>query len=390
MPDMHAKLGPSSALRWLNCTPSAELESHFPSTSSKYADEGTLAHSIVEERLNRVIKGKPRGVTGARLKKKEEEMGKSDAYFVDHCDEYVTFVTNLFDKLKADKKEPVMFSERQVEFTEWVPDGFGTTDTIIIADGTMYVFDFKFGANVRVSAELNPQLRLYALGAYNEFSILYDIDTVVTYIIQPRVENGTSNEEISVNDLLEWANTYVKPRAALAAEGSGECIEGAWCKFCRAKTICKARAVRYLDFLHETMQAPKLLSNEELARILPLAEYITGWARELKDWMLDQAVNRDESYPGYKLVEGRSNRVVLNEAALASKLEKAGYKDIYVLKGLTDLESICGKARFAEIAGGLVDKPTGKPTLVPEEDPRPAIGRGKDMFNDEKEFSENG
>lgn len=379
----HSMLGPSSAHRWLNCTPSAKLEQGFPGTTSKYAEEGTLAHAIVEERLQRIIKGKPRGQTSAKLKKKDMYKPEMEGY----CDEYVSFVMGVYDELAEDTM-PVLLSESQVDYSEWVPDGWGTTDTTIIAFGTMYVFDFKYGKTIKVDARGNEQLRLYALGAYAENSILYDINKVKMFIIQPRVEDGVSMDEMSIEGLLDWANNYVRPRALQAVNGHGETIEGDWCQFCRAKTKCKARALRFLKALEETGNDPALMSDEELAKVLPLAEMITGWADELKKFMLDQAINRGAEYPGYKLVEGRSRRVILNPRALAQKLVDAGYRDIYELKGISDLEAVVGAKEFAEIAGGLVEKPAGTPTLVLASDPRPAIGGTSNMFKDDEEENE--
>lgn len=383
MPSDHAKLGPSNALRWLNCTASASLEERFPNTTSKYAEEGTLAHSIVEERLKRIIKGKPRGQASARLKKNELYKPVME----DYCDQYVDYVVSIYDELVKQGKKPTMLSECRVDYSDYVPEGFGTTDTTIVAFGTMYVFDFKYGQGVRVDARDNPQLRLYALGAYLENSILYDIDTVKMFIVQPRVADGITSDEISVDALIDWAETYVKPRAQMAWNGEGDCVEGEWCKFCKAKTICRARAIKYLRSL-EQVSDPKLLSDEDLATLLPLAEYVGGWADELKTYMLDQAINRGAEYPGYKLVEGRSRRVILNPKALADKLTEAGYKDIFQLKGISDLEAVVGVKEFAELAGGLVDKPAGNPTLVTNADPRPALGNK--MFDDEEEENVNG
>lgn len=382
MPSVHAKLGPSSAHRWLNCTASAGLEEKFPNISTKYAEEGTLAHSIVEERLQRIIKGKPRGQTSAKLKKKEHYSPVMD----DYCDQYVDFVMSVYDDLKSKGLKPALLSECRVDFTEYVPDGFGTTDTTIVAFGDLYVFDFKYGQGVRVEAKDNEQLRLYAIGAYLENSILYDIDNVKMYIVQPRVDDGITCETMPVKELLDWAENYVKPRAQMAYNNEGPCNEGDWCKFCRAKTICKTRAVKFLEYLKLTDTDRKLLSPEELSKVYPLAKYLCGWADEIKTYMLDQAINKGTEYPGYKLVEGTSRRVILNPKALAEKLEAAGYTDIYSLKGITDLEAVVGKNAFAEIAGGLVDKPAGTPTLVVDNDPRPAIGP-KNLFDDEMEES---
>ena len=361
----HALLGPSSAHRWMHCTPSAKLESTRPDTAGKDAEVGTLAHAIVEERLSRVIKGKSRGKTSAKL-------AKNPLYFEgmdDYCDQYVDFVVQLYDSLK--EKHPVMFSEQKVDFSEWVPDGFGTTDTVIIADGVMYVIDFKFGKGVRVDAKENPQLRLYALGAYNDYSILYDIDVVTTYIVQPRIEDGITSETLRVTTLLDWAENEVKPKADLAIRGAGEAVEGDWCRFCRARDVCKPRAVAFLEHLKDTYQNSMELTPDELARLLPIAEHIQDWAKELKNYMSDQAINNGVTFHGYKVVAGRSTRVIDDPAALANALQGAGYQDIYKLKDLTDLENMVGKNKFAKLSEGFISKPDGKPTLVPVSDKRP-------------------
>ena len=361
----HALLGPSSAHRWMHCTPSAKLESTRPDTAGKDAEVGTLAHAIVEERLSRVIKGKSRGKTSAKL-------AKNPLYFEgmdDYCDQYVDFVVQLYDSLK--EKHPVMFSEQKVDFSEWVPDGFGTTDTVIIADGVMYVIDFKFGKGVRVDAKENPQLRLYALGAYNDYSILYDIDVVTTYIVQPRIEDGITSETLRVTTLLDWAENEVKPKADLAVRGAGEAVEGDWCRFCRARDVCKPRAVAFLEHLKDTYQNSMELTPDELARLLPIAEHIQDWAKELKNYMSDQAINNGVTFHGYKVVAGRSTRVIDDPAALANALQGAGYQDIYKLKDLTDLENMVGKNKFAKLSEGFISKPDGKPTLVPVSDKRP-------------------
>lgn len=369
----HSGLGPSSAHRWLNCTPSAKLEQKFPDRTSEDAETGTLAHAIVEERLGRIIKGKPRGKTSAKYMKNPLYFPGMD----DFCDQYVDYVMEIFDSLE----EPVLYSEKRVDFSEWVPDGFGTTDTVIIASGNMYVFDFKFGKGVPVSAVDNPQLRLYALGAYNEYSLIYDIDNVVMTIVQPRIADGITTDTITVDDLLAWAETYVKPKAQLAAAGRGDAKEGDWCRFCKAKSVCKPRALAFLKHLEDTYNAPMELSSDELAKLLPIAKHVSKWASELDAYMSDQAINHGVFYPGYKIVAGRANRVIKDPAALAMTLSSNGYTDIYDLKGVTELESIVGARKLADLANGLIEKPVGKPTLVPDSDPRPAYN----MFNDEEE-----
>ena len=382
MPDAHAVLSASSAHRWLACTPSALLEREFPDTTSEAAAEGTLAHAIVETKLGRIIRGQRRG-------KATRTQKANPLYFPameDHCDSYVDMIEELLAEARNHSPDAILCSEMRVDFSRWVPDGFGTTDTTIIADDLMYVVDFKFGKGHAVYANNNPQLRLYALGALEEFGDLYDIQRIRTYIVQPRMDH-LSSEEIEVHDLLGWAEEYVAPRAKLAAAGAGATVSGDHCLFCRAKAACRAYAVRMAEALKYEFKDASLLDEGEIADILGYAERLASWAREVKDYALREA-QAGKTFPGYKLVMGRSNRKISDETEAVKRLTKAGYDPAQFmrLRGLTDLSDLMGKDVFDKVLDGLVVKPEGKPTLVPNADKREPINL-TDMF---KEDTSNG
>ena len=382
MPDAHAVLSASSAHRWLACTPSALLEREFPDTTSEAAAEGTLAHAIVETKLGRIIRGQRRG--------KATKAQKADPLYFpameDHADNYVDFVEELFAEARKRSPDAILCSEMRVDFSRWVPGGFGTTDTTIIADDTMTVVDFKFGKGHAVSAEENPQLRLYALGALAEFGDLYDIRRIRTYIVQPRMDI-ISSEELTDGFLLDWADAYVRPRAERAAKGEGETCAGDHCLFCRAKAACRAYAVRMAEALKYEFKDASLLDEGEIADILGYAERLASWAREVKEYALREA-QAGKAFPGYKLVMGRSNRKISDETEAVKRLTKAGYDPAQFmrLRGLTDLSDLMGKDVFDKVLDGLVVKPEGKPTLVPDTDKREPINL-TDMF---KEDTSNG
>ena len=369
-PSKHALLGASSAHRWLLCTPSARLESKFPDTTSEAAREGTLAHAIVETKLGRIIKGKPRG--------KATRVQLNDPLYTpameDHCDAYVDFIEELFAGAQRQSPDALLCSEMRVDFSEWVPGGFGTTDTTIIADDTLTVVDFKFGKGHFVNAKENPQLRLYALGAWTEFGTLYDIRNIRTYIVQPRMDSITS-EDLTVDDLLSWAESYVRPRAELAAKGEGPKNPGeAQCLFCRARHVCVARISALMDALRYEFRDPDLLTAEEISAVIPKAEALASWAKGVKEYALEHALGGEE-YPGFKLVQGRSNRKITDEDEAITRLLKAGCppEKIMRLRSITDLESYLSKDVFSKVLDGLVIKPEGKPTLVPDSDKRETL-----------------
>ena len=373
----HAILSASASHRWMTCTPSAQLEQQFPDTKSEYAAEGTFAHALAELRLSRAVANT---IKPSAYKKKLGEMKKDPFYSTsmeEHIEQYVAFVGEKFMEAKKNCPDTLVLLEQRLDFSEWVPEGFGTGDVIIISDGVLEIIDLKYGQGVPVSAKGNTQMRLYALGAISQYGLLYDFDCIRMTIVQPRLDSITS-EDMSVNALLEWGNEVVKPAAKKAMAGEGEFVPGDHCQFCRAKAICKARANANLEMARYEFQDPPLLSIDEIAEILFKAEELQKWAKDVHDYALDQAVNHGIKFPGWKLVEGRSNRKYTDVDAVAERLKAKGYADdvIYMPReiwGITEMEKRLGKKLFEEYLNDLVIKPAGKPTLVPETDKRPEI-----------------
>ena len=379
----HALLGASSAARWLNCTPSARLTEKIEDTTSEYAAEGTLAHSIGELLLQYELKliKKPKFT-------KELELLKDNALYyegmLDEVSDYVNYAMEQYHAALAKTKDAKIFLEEMLDYSTYVPSGFGTGDCIIIADGEMEIIDLKFGKGVEVSPVDNPQLKLYALGAYEKYYFIYGIDTIKMTIAQVRL-NNISSSDISAEMLEEWAENEVKPKAKLAYAGKGEQIPGDWCMFCKVKATCKARAEANTEFYTQHKKDTNLLGIEEIADILAMADELKKWADDIQAYALDTALEGTK-YPGWKLVEGRSNRKITDEAELAGVLMNAGYEDskIYkpkTLEGITALEKVVGKKKFAELAAGLIDKPPGKPTLVVENDKRKELDSVEDDFD---------
>jgi len=373
----HAILSASASHRWMTCTPSAQLEQQFPDIKSEYAAEGTFAHALAELRLSRAVANT---IKPSAYKKKLGEMKKDPFYSTsmeEHIEQYVAFVGEKFMEAKKNCPDTLVLLEQRLDFSEWVPEGFGTGDVIIISDGVLEIIDLKYGQGVPVSAKGNTQMRLYALGAISQYGLLYDFDCIRMTIVQPRLDSITS-EDMSVNALLEWGNEVVKPAAKKAMAGEGEFVPGDHCQFCRAKAICKARANANLEMARYEFQDPPLLSIDEIAEILFKAEELQKWAKDVHDYALDQAVNHGIKFPGWKLVEGRSNRKYTDVDAVAERLKAKGYADdvIYMPReiwGITEMEKRLGKKLFEEYLNDLVIKPAGKPTLVPETDKRPEI-----------------
>lgn len=383
----HALLSASSSHRWLECPPSVMLTADIADTAGEAAAEGTLAHAIVEERLVSIIE------KNIWPKKASAKLRMNELYrpvMEEHADTFVAYVMDLYDRLCETCHDAKLLSERRLNFSRWVPDGFGTGDALVIGDGVIHVIDYKYGKGVPVSAENNPQLRLYALGALDEFDDLYGIQKVFTHIVQPRLDSQTS-EEISTEDLLSWADGYVVPRAKLAAAGEGEMNPGEWCRFCKVKATCRARAEQQLALARYEFQSPLLLTPEEIGDILGRVDELAKWAKSVKDYALQTAVNNGEHFPGWKLVRGRANRKLLGSDEVADILLKEGYeaRSIYSLKGLTDLEEVVGKKKLAELLGDRIVKPEGRPTLAPATDKRPEISGNSaaddfaDDFNDD-------
>lgn len=360
----HSKFSPSSAHRILACTPSLLLEQQFPKEATSYAEEGTAAHDLAEHKLKKVLK--------MRSKK---PVSKYDSDEMDeYTDTYVEYCLEIIEKVKENCKDLQILIEQKLDFSDYVEGGFGTGDFVIVGTGKLHVIDFKYGRGVIVSAEKNPQMMLYALGALSLFDMLYDIKKVIMTIVQPRADNF-STYEMSVDDLLKWAEEELKPKALLALKGEGEFCAGKHCRFCRAKNKCRIRAAKNLELLKYEFADPALLSDEEIAEIIGVSEELSKWAGDIYTYASALAVNEGKQWDGYKLVEGRTRRKYTNEEAVAEAAKSAGYSDIYKknLIPVTEMEKLMGKKKFKDILGFLVEKPRGKLTLVSESDKRKAV-----------------
>ena len=376
-PTKNAILSASSSHRWLNCSPSARLEQEFEDRETEAAAEGTAAHALCEHKLRRALK----------LQSRRKPISKYDCDEMDlHTDNYVQFVLETLAEARQHCADPLINIEQRLDFSCYVPDGFGTGDCIIISDKTMHVIDFKYGQGVLVEAEQNPQMMLYALGALRLFDSLYDIEDVAMTIYQPRREN-ISTWTISVANLKTWAEEELIPRAKLAFEGKGDFMPGPWCTFCKAAVKCRARAEEKLRLAQYEFARPPLLTDAEIEDILDKLSDLTSWANEIMAYAQDAALNQGKQWRGWKVVEGRSNRKYSNEEAVIEAANAAGYHDIFrkSLIPLTEMEKLMGKQDFHDILGGLIVKPAGKPTLVPVSEKRPAITSANIDFNEIQE-----
>ena len=383
----HALLSASGASRWINCPPSARLTEGMADKWSAYADEGTAAHEYAEIKLTRRLT-KCNSADRERLDKQAEAL-KTNRYYnaeMEACiQQYADLVEERFleARSRSDSEDATVLLEAKLDLTEWVPDGFGTSDVTIISDGVLEVIDLKYGKGVPVSAINNSQLRLYALGALAEFGWMYDIHMVRMTIIQPRLDS-VSTDEISVEELNEWAESVVKPAASLAYAGEGEYKAGDHCRWCLAKGNCRARADENLKAIAYEFQEPALLSNEEIGPILHIAGQLQSWVKDVQEYALEQAL-RGEKIPQWKLVEGKSKRFITDTKKAAALLTEAGYSEdkLYKpreLRAMTALEKAVGKKNFAGILGDLITKQAGKPTLVAETDSRPGLNSAEADF----------
>lgn len=363
-PKKHAILSASSSHRWLNCNPSARLEQEFEDRTSEAAEEGTAAHALAEHKLRKSLKMRS---TRPVSKYDSDEM---EAY----TDGYVEFVLEALEEAKQQCSDPLVMIEQRLDFSCYVPDGFGTGDCLIVADHILHIIDFKYGMGVLVDAEDNPQMMLYALGALRLFDSLYDIDTVSMTIYQPRREN-VSTCAMSVDALMFWVKNTLQPNADRAYKGEGEYIPGPWCTFCKAAVKCRARAEEKLQLAKYEFAPPPLLTDAEIEDILSRLDDLTKWANEIAAYAQDAAVKHGKHWEGFKLVESRTNRKYSDETAVIEAAKAAGYSDIFKksLIPITEMEKLMGKKTFASVLGGLIVKPQGKPALVPVSDKRPAI-----------------
>lgn len=368
----HAVLSPSSASRWLSCTPSARLEMQYPDKAGDYAKEGTLAHEFGELRLRR-YSGE---IDNAEWTKKTSVLVKDSLYsesLEEYAGGYADFVWEKYQLAQKTTSDAVLRIEEKIDLTAYVPEGFGTGDAVILADGTMEIIDLKYGKGVQVSAVENKQMMLYALGALDMFGFMYAIHTVRMTIYQPRLDN-VSEWEMPVEELLMWGMNELAPRAKMAFAGEGSFIPGKHCQFCRAKAQCRALAEKNMEIAQHEFDDASLLSDAEISKVLEQMDIFRNWMSAVEEYALQAALN-GKAFPGFKLVEGRSNRKYIDEKKVADRLIENGYKSDLIyepakLKTITAMEKLVTKKAFTAILGDLIIKPQGKPTLVPVSDKR--------------------
>lgn len=370
----HAILSASSSGRWLHCPPSAKLNAKVKDASSPYAQEGTDAHVLCEYKLKAALH--------MAAEDPRDELTMLTPEMEEASDAYVDHILEILEGVKRVTPDPMVMIEQRLDYSEYVPEGFGTADCIILADDTLHLIDFKYGMGVLVDAEMNSQLMLYALAASSLFECLYDFKGVSMTIFQPRRDN-ISTFTMSKSDLYTWAEDVVRPIAKLAYEGKGDFDAGTWCQFCKVKATCEERAEMNLSLAQKEFSRPPLLSDEEIEEILGQLDEIVAWAKDLKDYALEAAVS-GKKWQGYKLVEGRSNRKYTSDEKVAQTVEDAGF-DPYEKKllGITAMTKLLGKKRFNELLSELVYKPQGKPTLVPISDRREEMTNILDEFKEE-------
>ncbi len=389
MPEVHARLSASGAKKWLNCPGSIQLESQFENIPSEFAQEGTTAHALAEAKLRFALKQIKR-TEYAALVKKLDVNGEMEEY----TDGYRDFVIKRYNHALKTTPDAKLLIEQKLDLSKWVPQGFGTGDAVIVGDGILEIVDLKYGAGVAVSADWNPQLRLYALGALDSFDFLYDIKIIRTVIYQPRKDN-ISCESITPEDLCAWGEIVAEKAKIAADDAITECTAGDHCDegFCRARAVCRAYAEKRSSLAKLDFKPPAKLTLEEVAEVLEQSAKLKKWAELVNDYALDQAVNHEADIPGYKLVEGKSSRKYSKSDDVISKiLVENGYSenDIFnrSIKCITEMEKLLGKTRFASLLKDCVIKPQGKLTLVPIEDKRPAVNSASQAADDFAEIIE--
>lgn len=374
-PKTHATLSASSAHRWLSAPPLPQLEKFFPH-ASPMAAEGTAAHALGEYKLRKAL--------GQKVKRPTSDFDNDDMEA--YTDDYCSYLMEEFQKVKLAHPDATVLIEQRLDFSKYVPEGFGTGDCIIIADGLMHIIDFKYGKGVRVNAENNPQMKLYALGALNNYSMLYEQpDIIEMTIFQPRIEN-ISTWSIETATLLDWANTELKEKAELAINGKGVVKYGPWLRFSNCNAVLRVRYNQYKKLQALQLKSPHLMSNEEIEEVLANVDELIKWANQVKAYAQDLAINHDKQWDGFKVVEGRSIRKYKDEAKVAEISKANGFTNIYQqsLLPITKLEKIMGKKKFNDLLGQYIYKPAGRLTLVPNSDKRPAV----DTTNAQDEFTE--
>jgi len=363
----HALLSASGSKRWLSCTPSAKLEATLPeqkrgSNAFDFSQEGTMAHSLAEAKLRHYF-----GQIGIEEYEKEYEIIKATPYYNDdfeaHVDSYVLYVRSQIGE------GDIPLFEQRVDFSDWVPDGFGTADVVILSKHSIRVIDLKFGKGVPVSALDNTQLRLYALGAWSKFKEEYpDIREVSYTIHQPRLDS-ISTDGTTIAKLVDWANYFVKPKAKKAWSGAGEFLPGDWCQFCRAKAQCRARSDYNTELARQEFKTPALLTAEEVSEVLVKAGQLRTWANDVEEFALTRAIDHGVVPPGYKLSTTKTHRKISDTALAATVLVEKGMSPEIIweapkLKSIATLEKLGPKGQVAAWLGDLIQRPDGEPKLV--------------------------
>ena len=366
MPDKHARFSPSAAKRLINCPPSLVLGEQFNEEESQYAAEGSAGHALAEYLIKKHLK--------KRVRRPVSDYYNDD--LLEAVDDYVSYCIGEIEDAKRECPDPFFAVEQRVDASNYVADCFGTADMVVMTDQVIHVIDLKLGKGVPVYAEENPQLMIYGLGLLEIAEMLYDPKIVRLTIYQPRL-NNSSTWDIDPATLKAWGEDVLRPWGAIALMGSGDCKAGSWCRFCKARNQCRARADEFLKLAQMEFRPPALLSDAEISEVLKVADELSKWASDVYTFAQDQAIIHGKEWTGFKLVEGRSNRKYTSDAEVAQAAETAGYSDIYKksIIGVTEMERLMGKAEFARIIGPLVYKPQGKVTLVPESDKREAINK---------------
>ena len=386
MPGVHAILSASSAKRWMSCPPSARLEEklkeRFGDKSSPFAEEGTRAHALAELKLQKEIGL----INDFSFKAQRAEMTSVDNEMEWATDLYVDTVMQKYYEAKKSCSDAQIFIEQRLDFSTWVPKGFGTGDVVIVSDTILEVADLKYGKGVPVVAEGNPQARCYGLGALSAYGDLYGFKQIRNTIIQPRL-NSVTEETLTREELLRWAEEELKPAAELAWDGVGEYNPGDHCRFCAARALCYHRAAKCMQIFDNGMQTPGILPDEEIPRILEVADIAEAWIKDIRDYARSQAL-KGQHWPGFKLVAGRRPpRKWTSTEAVVDQLSRAGYTDDQIYKPREvinpgEAEKMMGKPAFRAILGQFSVQGDGAPTLVPESDKRLSINSTEAAFAD--------
>lgn len=380
----HALLSASSAHKWLNCPPSVRLEQQFKNETTEYAEEGTLAHGIAELKARNYFLG---GMTKRKFNSEMKKLENNPRYNIEmqgYTDEYLDYLKEI--ALKSQIK-PIVSIETKMDYSKYAKDGFGTADCLMIMGKDLYVIDFKYGKGVSVSAEENPQLKLYALGALEKYKIVYPIEIIHLCIVQPRI-NNISEYELNRSDLENWGNTVVIPAANKAYLGIGDYVPGEHCRFCKAKGCCVARTYKNMSAIEDfkpvdydkktkkeslNQVVKGILTNEEIGTILSQIDDVESWVKDIKSYALD-CILKGENIKGWKVVEGKSNRTITDIDKAFKVITDYGIDEalLYQKKPLsiTELEKLLTKKKFTELIGDYIEKPKGAPTLAPISDKR--------------------